>query len=437
MVITLMLLLALLLPITTYGSSVQEVSASKYDQILKQYDIVFLNFYAEWCHFSRSLEPIFDEFATKAKELAGNNSNRLFIGRINYNKNEHLANSLSVTKFPTFKLYRYGLMAKNEYRGPRTVENLTHFIRRELTDPIKIVPAGFSRIFDISSTDRFVLLNTTRSPSDDQSDFMRMFKRSASVLRDDCNFLLHSNPSIMEMNVSGQRFEDEITFWDKQHNKSKRLKIDHLFHDIPFHGDTTDILIKATDHCVPLVRLLTFENAEQMTDEGRQLLVLLHRPEDNQSLDQFEKILSKPQLLKYKSSLNFLHADGILFNHPLTHLGKSINDLPLVMIDSFQHMYVIPDMGFLNDVEKFGNWIEKFLSGALHKELHIQMISRMLGVPFQPHEFHIAFEAPSSVRPVINEEQFKDAEKKTQVPESVFSMLAPSKERYSFARDEL
>ena len=36
----------------------------------------------------------------------------------------------------------------------------------------------------------------------------------------------------------------------------------------------------------------------------------------------------------------FLTADGSKFTHPINHLGKSVNDLPIIVIDSFQHMYI-------------------------------------------------------------------------------------------------
>ena len=39
-------------------------------------------------------------------------------------------------------------------------------------------------------------------------------------------------------------------------------------------------------------------------------------------------------------NINFLTADGVTFAHPLQHLGKSKNDLPLIAIDSFRHMYL-------------------------------------------------------------------------------------------------
>lgn len=42
-------------------------------------------------------------------------------------------------------------------------------------------------------------------------------------------------------------------------------------------------------------------------------------------------------------SVNALTADGLKFAHPLHHLGKSANDLPLIAIDSFKHMYLFKD----------------------------------------------------------------------------------------------
>ena len=35
-----------------------------------------------------------------------------------------------------------------------------------------------------------------------------------------------------------------------------------------------------------------------------------------------------------------LTADGLKFTHPLHHIGKTVNDLPLLVIDSFKHMYL-------------------------------------------------------------------------------------------------
>ncbi len=45
----------------------------------------------------------------------------------------------------------------------------------------------------------------------------------------------------------------------------------------------------------------------------------------------------------FAENVNFLIADGQKFAHPLHHLGKSKDDLPLIAIDSFRHMYLFPN----------------------------------------------------------------------------------------------
>ena len=53
--------------------------------------------------------------------------------------------------------------------------------------------------------------------------------------------------------------------------------------------------------------------------------------------------LVKRELMGERSQVTFLAADGIKFAHPLHHLGKSKEDLPLIAIDSFRHMYLFPN----------------------------------------------------------------------------------------------
>jgi len=45
-------------------------------------------------------------------------------------------------------------------------------------------------------------------------------------------------------------------------------------------------------------------------------------------------------LFVFSDNVNFLTADGSKFTHPLHHLGKTVNDLPVLAIDSFRHMYI-------------------------------------------------------------------------------------------------
>ncbi len=42
-------------------------------------------------------------------------------------------------KYPTLKVFRYGSPAKREYRGQRSAESISNFIRDQLTDPVSVV----------------------------------------------------------------------------------------------------------------------------------------------------------------------------------------------------------------------------------------------------------------------------------------------------------
>lgn len=97
------------------------------------------------------------------------------------------------------------------------------------------------------------------------------------------------------------------------------------------------------------------------------------------------------------------------------HLGKSENDLPLIAIDSFRHMYLFPDVKEMMVPGKIKQFIQDLYSGKLHKEFHY------------------------GVGSFTEEEKSSEPEKKpTLPPDSAFKNLAPSKNRYTIIkRDEL
>jgi thiol-disulfide isomerase/thioredoxin len=43
-----------------------KLTLQNFDSTMSSSELVFVNFYANWCRFSQMLEPIFDEFADKA-----------------------------------------------------------------------------------------------------------------------------------------------------------------------------------------------------------------------------------------------------------------------------------------------------------------------------------------------------------------------------------
>lgn len=111
-------------------------------------------------------------------------------------------------------------------------------------------------------------------------------------------------------------------------------------------------------------------------------------------------------------------ADGIKFAHPLQHLGKQKKDLPVVVIDSFKHMYQFPKTKNHQNHEHLKTFIDDLYSGKLHREYHLG-----------PQELSSDQDAA-----VQEEEQ---PVKQTEPPKSTFKNLGPSKNRYTLLRDEL
>lgn len=61
-----------------------------------------------------------------------------------------------------------------------------------------------------------------------------------------------------------------------------------------YNGSMTsydELNVWLTDKCVPLVREITFENAEELTEEGLPFLILFHKPDDVDTVKLFKEIV--------------------------------------------------------------------------------------------------------------------------------------------------
>merc|ERR1739844_775865 len=84
---------------------------------------------------------------------------------------------------------------------------------------------------------------------------------------------------------------------------------------------------------------------------------------------QYSDIVQR-ELMEDKQNVNFLVADGIKFAHPLHHLGKNKEDLPLIAIDSFRHMYLFAKYEDAQIPGKLKQFLQDLYSGKLHREFH-------------------------------------------------------------------
>jgi len=389
-----------------------QLTAANFDTVLANTELVLINFYADWCRFSNMLAPIFDEAADKiAAEFP--EEGRVVLGKVDCDKETTIGTRFHISKYPTLKAVRNGQLFKKEYRGQRSPEAFANFIREQLIDPIK----EYTSLTEIEKEDdkkRTVIgyFETKESPE------YKNFRKVASGLKDDCLFFAGFGETTRHMHPPGQSI---VVF--------RPAKARSVEDDEAFSGDLKsydEFSIWCTDKCVPLVREITFENAEELTEEGLPFLILFYHPDDTSSIKKFSEIINK-ELLDEKQNVNFLTADGVTFAHPLQHLGKSKKDLPLIAIDSFRHMYLFPKFKDIGIPGKLKSFLKDLHSGKLHREFH-----------YGPDP---ATEGPEQIEDksghVHGQEGSNGDKKPTAPPESTFKKLAPSKNRYTLLKDEL
>ncbi|KAI8435155.1 hypothetical protein MSG28_003528 [Choristoneura fumiferana] len=340
-------------------SGAVQITQSNLDMVLASNEVVFINFYAEWCRFSNILMPIFDDAADEVAK-AGYDTGKVVMGK-------------------------------------RSVEAFSDFIKKQLTDPV-LTFGSLKELHELSEDKRHIIGYMDRR---DQPEY-EVLRRVAASLKDECLFHVGFGDASQQMHPPGQPI---VVF-----RTDKKTSTDQ---DETYNGSLTnfDELYKwVQEKCIPLVREITFENAEELTEEGLPFLILFHDPKDTESVKRYKEII-KRDLVAEKQNVNFLTADGVRFEHPLHHLGKSISDLPLIAIDSFRHMYLFPDYRDMEQPGKLFQFLQDLYSGKLHREFH-----------YGPDPNQIAGDADVKV---------------TTPPESTFKKLAPSKNRYTLLRDEL
>ncbi|VDM60745.1 unnamed protein product [Angiostrongylus costaricensis] len=314
---------------------VVQLDTSNFDAITKSNDIVFVNFYADWCRFSQMLKPIFAEASEKFQILA------------------ELASRFQVNKYPTLKLFRNGEVVRKEYRSQRSVEALSDFVQKQLDPGVNVVQSEENLNNKLDKEKRNVV---AYFPQLEGAEYESL-KKVASILREECSFYIGSGPAFSSLTAHGP----SLSFMGANNPEA-----------LPFTGDMKDYeFLKQwlTDKCIPLVREITFENAEELTEEGIPFLILFRHPDDKQSERIFTDAVIR-DLPDQKAAINCLVADGKKFAHPLHHLGKRESDLPVVAIDSFRHMYLFPNANDLHIPGKLRQFVLDLHSGKLHREFH-------------------------------------------------------------------
>ncbi|VDM41363.1 unnamed protein product [Toxocara canis] len=400
------LVLLVVLPIAT--GAITYLDINNYEPIIKSAQVVFVAFCADWCPFSRRLKPIFEEAAeTFAQE---NPTASVVWAIVDSVQQAVLADKYFVNKYPTMKVFINGEMATKEYRASRTVEALTTFVKQQLATCIRDFNNKDELEQMMDKSKRNIIAYYASKDSQEYSNF----NKAASILRDDCAFYTGIDSTLKALN------ENMIIFRDPDTQDEQK-----------FSGNFSDYdYVKQwlTDKCIPLVREVTFENVEELTEEGLPFLLFFRDPADKEADKMFTELVIR-ELYDQKAAVNALLADGHKFAHPLKHLGKTEKDLPVLAIDSFQHMFLFPNMSELQIPGKLRQFIMDLHSGKLHSDFHATLNEKMADLQ------KLVEQQPE----IFNDSDHEEAQPPARVPEStpppsVFKELKPSEKRYSLLK---
>jgi len=392
-------------------------------------ELVFVNFYADWCRFSNLLAPIFDEAAENVKKQFPQ-TGKVVLGKVDCDAETAISNQYQISKYPTLKLFRDGQIMKKEYRGQRSAESLASFITDQLKENVKVFES-LQEVEDAEKDKSAIIGYLEKADSANYAIFQRM----ARSLRDECNFYAVFGDASSELRADGA---DKIVFKPKMVGEESAYTGEI--------GAYETLQAWGADKCVPLVREITFENAEELTEEGLPFLILFHHPDDKETVEKFTQ-MAAGELLSERTNVNFLVADGLKFSHPLHHLGKTEGDLPVLAIDSFRHMYIFPAIADLTTPGKLKQFVLDLHSGKLHREFHhgpdvaqetpqIEAKTEIdPNAPAAEGDIPRGLGDPDPNPGVVTEP--KDTETPSVPPESTFVKLAPSKNRYTLLKDEL
>uniref|UniRef100_A0A1I7YLV0 Thioredoxin domain-containing protein n=1 Tax=Steinernema glaseri TaxID=37863 RepID=A0A1I7YLV0_9BILA len=372
------------------------------DAVLQSGQVVFVAFCAEWCPFSRRLKPIFEEAAQKFDVDHPNKS--VVWAVVDSVQHPDVSDKYFVNKYPTMKVFINGELISKEYRSTRSVEALTEFVLQQLDVSITEFP---SKVYLEAGIDRNKR-NVIAYFADRNGVGYTNLKKVASLLREDCSFWVATDEALKTVTGDVLKFRDPGTDDEQTYSGS--------FTDYDFLKQWL------VDKCIPLVREVTFENVEELTEEGMPFLIFFRDPADTEGDKIFSELVAR-ELYDQKSSVNALLADGHKFAHPLKHLGKTAKDLPVLAIDSFQHMFLFPDMTELDQPGKLRQFILDLHSGKLHKDFHETLDQRIADLQ------KLALEQAAQDGDAKPPAMLPDGES-TPKP-SVFKELKPSGKRYS------
>jgi thioredoxin 1 len=101
----------------------------KFNQIIKEKDIVFVDFTASWCPPCKMIKPIYEELAETHKDKT-----TVKFVKIDVDENEEVSQTYSIRSMPTFKVFKAGKEVEEDGFGGASVDKLKTMVEKYTKD---------------------------------------------------------------------------------------------------------------------------------------------------------------------------------------------------------------------------------------------------------------------------------------------------------------
>ena len=100
----------------------KKINKEEFDVVIKENEIVLVDFYATWCGPCKMLAPILEEFSEKTK-------GEIEVYKIDVDENPELCGRLNITSIPTLLFFKNGNLIFKEL-GFRSLDYLMEILEK-------------------------------------------------------------------------------------------------------------------------------------------------------------------------------------------------------------------------------------------------------------------------------------------------------------------
>ncbi|CAI6368323.1 unnamed protein product [Macrosiphum euphorbiae] len=327
-------------------SKVLPINTENVFSILDSNELVIIIFYLQYDSKYNQFESIVNEAAMKVFELYPDT------GKVVFGKSCCSEKWIYSGRYDLYvhdlyiKVFIHGKLSRIYFNDLdySSVEELVSYVQKRLDGSIQEISSTCS-IPDNPKAHSKVITGYFKNK---YSPAYQTFRKVSMNLMDICRFYAgfgekyttmysdNQNESLIIFKISNQpspEFEQEI-----------------------FSGDSSDyesLYAWGTKSCLQSTSEITFDNAMELEIDQHISFILFYNPDDLKPVKQFKDII-KRDLEEWRNNLKFFTADGQTFSPKLQQIGKTITDLPFVILNCFSTIHLFPEnFSTQHDLKKY------------------------------------------------------------------------------------